>query len=255
MQYKLKLRDSSGKSLELLQDLPEKGSVFPTVIMVPGFGMDLHEYGYFDYVSRILTRHGIQTFRFSFEGLGNSEGSYQETTIDSQAMQLHDVVNYVNKDRFTKKKRIGILAQSFGTSVVTVALPLPKIKTVIYTSAPIDPYTSISKWFKRQQGFFPEGISKIERSDKRKTKIGPEFWTSLANHDLKREITVLKQPILFIHGGNDIRIKPFEAHEYFSQVKSRKKFVLIERADHGFTNKFRLKVIDQITKWFSEELF
>lgn len=254
MKYDLRIRDSFGHLLEVLQELPDKGDKFPTIVMVPGFGMDLHEYGYFDEVSKELVRHGFQTFRFSFEGTGKSEGNFVEMTVDKQAKQIHDLLDYIKKDRFTNIRKIGVLAQSFGGVTVITAFPFKTPKSYLFTSVPAHPVDSLSKWFKRQRGFRPEGISEIERSDKRKSRVGPLFWKSLLKHNLLEEIKILKQPILFIHGGKDNRIKVWEAEEYFNAVSSRKKLHIIDRADHAFTGKYRPKVVELVVEWFNETL-
>lgn len=254
MKYKLHIRDTHGHLLEVIQELPEKGNKFRTILMVPGFGMDLHEYGYFDELSQELVRHGFGTFRFSFEGTGRSEGDFVEMTLDSQAQQVNDILKYIRKDRFTKKGKIGICAQSFGGATVVAGLPFAGVKSYLFTSTPAYPYDSLSRWFKRQRGFKPEGISEIERSDKRKTLVGPNFWKNLVKYDLPKEISRLTQPVLFIYGSRDDRVKVWEGEEYYNAVKSRKKFQLIELADHAFTGKFRLKILQLVSTWFEETI-
>lgn len=254
MKYKLRVRDTYGHLLEAVQELPEKGSKFPTILMVPGFGMDLHEYGYFDELSQELVKLGFCTVRFSFEGSGNSEGKFEKMTIDSQAQQVKDLLMYVKKDRFTKKGRIGIYAQSFGGATVISSLPLTGVKSYLFTSTPAFPYDSLSRWFKRQRGFRPEGISEIERSDKRKTRIGPDFWRSLARHDLPQVLNRLTLPVLFVYGSRDDRVKVWEREAYYNAVKTRKKFQIVELADHAFTGRYRPKIIELITDWFTQTL-
>ena len=115
--------------------------------MVPGFGADLHEYGFFDEISGVLVRNGFLTFRFSFEGCGASHGEFVNMTIDRQVQQIHDILDYIKKDRFTNLRKIGLLAQSFGGCSTIAALPFKSIKSFIFTSFPIDPLTSLSKRF------------------------------------------------------------------------------------------------------------
>lgn len=254
MKYDLKIRDSSGNLLEVLQEFPGKGEKFPTVLMVPGFGVDLHEYGYFDEANSLLIKNGFQTFRFSFEGTGRSEGNFVEMTLDKQARQLKDILEYLKKDRFTNTRKIGILAQSFGTTTAIAALPLPGVKTIVFTSAPPDSYESLARWFKGQRGFNPGGISEIERSDKRKTRIGAQFWKNLQKHNFEENLRLISQPILFIYGSKDKRIKRWEIQRIFLKVSARKKLQLIDLADHGFTGKFRPQVLELLLDWFEETL-
>ncbi len=248
MKYSLHFQDSNKKKIEVLQELPDKGDKFPTILLVPGFGMDLHEYGYFDEASQVFMRNGFQTFRFSFEGTGGSQGNFTDMTVESQVRELRYVINLIDKGR------IGLYAQSFGTVVTSVSFPLPEIKTIVFTSAPRDPYTSLSKWFKRERGFDPLGESVIVRSDRRKTRIGPKFWESLQKFNILQEIRKVTQPILLIHGSFDQRVPVIEAEDLYMATLCRKKLHIVEKADHAFTGRFRLPVLKLIAQWFLEEL-
>ncbi len=254
MKYELMVHNFFGKQLEVLQEIPGKGDKFPTIIMVPGFGVDLHEYGLFDEISDILIRNGFQTIRFNFEGIGRSHGKFVDMTVDNQAQQIKDIVKYAQKDRYTETTQMGILTQSFGGPTAISALPLPDIKTFVFMSPPAHPEESLAKYFKRQRGFNPEGISERERSDNRKVRIGPQIWTTLANHNFLLEIKKLTQPILFIQGTKDRKVSFREAQEYYDAVKSKKKLHYIYHGDHGFTREFRPKLLEFVRDWFNEQL-
>lgn len=256
MRYDLRVPDASGNKLEVLQELPDKGDKFPTVLMVPGFGMDLHEHDLFDDICAELLRNGFQTFRFSFAGTGKSEGDFTQMTVKEQVSQLKTVINCVKKDRFTNRRKIGILSQSFGTVVTVAALPLTGIKTFLFTSTIAYPGVVMEKLFKREHGYHPEGISVRQRGDGTKMRIGPQFWTSLSRYNLPRLIRQLSsaQSILFIHGSRDQKVKAWEAVECYNAVAGRKKYLLMEGADHAYTRKYRFKVLGLISEWFNEML-
>ncbi|OGG09344.1 hypothetical protein A2699_06410 [Candidatus Gottesmanbacteria bacterium RIFCSPHIGHO2_01_FULL_43_15] len=254
MKYDLRVPIQSGNLLEVVQDVPEKGMRFPTVLLVPGFGMDLHESGYFDQASDILVRNGFQTFRFSFSGTGKSQGNFVDMTLTKQADELREVLKSIKTDRFTNPRKIGILAQSFGSVAAIAAQPLAGIKSYVFTSAPADPYQSLEKWFKRQRGYNPEGISEIERTDKRITRVGREFWQNLKQHDLSKQMQHIKEPIKLIYGGKDIRIKPWEFQDLYVHASGRKNLVVVEKSNHAFTGKARPVVLALIAEWFNETL-
>ena len=254
MKYDLRVRDSFGNNLEVLQELPDKGDKFPTVLVVPGFGADAHESGFFDDISDALVKNGFQTIRFSFEGTGKSEGSFLDMTLTKQIQQLKDILKYVKKDRFTNPRKLGLLAQSFGTATTVAALPFSGFKSFLFTSSVVYPYESLSKLFKRQRGFDPEGVSERQKADNTDTRIGPQFWKDLGRYNLPQQIKKLNNQILFIHGGNDRKVKVWEAEELYNAVNIRKKFQVIEKADHAFTREFRPKLLELIVVWFNETL-
>jgi esterase/lipase len=251
MKYPQFVTDKFGHKLEVLQEIPSKGDKFPTILLVPGFGADLHEYGYFDDISNVLLRNGFQTLRFSFEGCGQSEGDFVNMTIDKQSQQIHDMVDFIKQDRFTNIRRIGLLAQSFGGPTTVVAMPFLSIKSFIFTSFPPDPLTTFSKRFKRQKGYDPEGISKRERSDNVMVKIGPQFWKNLSQHNFYEEIKKMNKPMFFIHGGKDDIVKASQTAEFFETLNvSNKKIEILKMANHGFSGKYRPKVLKMIADWF-----
>ena len=254
MKYNSKIRDSFGKQLEVLQEIPSKGDKFPTIVMVSGFGADCHEYGLFDDISDLLIRNGFQTIRFNFEGIGGSEGDFVEMTIEKQSQQVKDILKFTLKDRFTDKKKIGILTQSFGGPTVMAALPLEKVSTFLFMSAPAYPADSLARYFKRQRGYDPLGISKRERSDNRITSIGPKFWQTLTKYNFLQEVKKLTQPVLFINGTKDKNVSYSEAQLYYDAVTSKKKLHYIYHANHGFTRQFREKLLELVKDWFNQIL-
>ncbi|HCS78855.1 TPA: hypothetical protein DIV55_03860 [Patescibacteria group bacterium] len=254
MKYELKIPNSQGQQLEVLQELPDKGDQFPTVILVPGFGVDLHEYGYFDEITTLLLQNGFQTFRFSFSGTGKSQGNFEDMTIESQATEFKLIVDYVLRDRFTMPGHVGIFAQSFGASVVISALPITGISTFMFSGTQAFPGETLARHFKRQRGFNPEAVSKMERSDKTITRIDPQFWRSEKRHNLVGKIRQITEPVLFIHGSKDKKVKGAEALLLYNAVTSKKKFHLVENSNHSFTGRFRPKVLELIVEWFEETL-
>lgn len=253
MKYHLFLRTREGISLEVMQELPQKGDQFPTVLMVPGFGMDLHEYGLFDQISQALIRNGWQTVRFSFTGCGKSGGDFVSATLNSLVDQFQDILTYTVKDRFTLKNRIGAIGQSFGGVVIAAALPLP-LKSIIFTSVPSNPYTTLSDYFIQQKGFYPNHISSVQRSDGRITDIGSKFWQSILGKHVSNYMHNLTQPIKFIYGTDDTKLDLTEAKKVYDAVKVKKSWTTIPKANHGFTGKSRQKLLDHIIQWIRQTL-
>lgn len=86
---KLFIKNRFGERLEVLKEYQEEKVKYPTVLLVPGLAMNLHEWGgSFDEISQKLVENGFLTFRFSFAGCGQSEGDFKEMTISRQAKQV-----------------------------------------------------------------------------------------------------------------------------------------------------------------------
>ena len=101
----------------------DKKGKFPAILLVPGFGMDLHEYnGSFDEIAKVLVNEGFLTLQFSFAGCGKSEGDFVEMTFRRQAAQVRDMFEYLVKREDVDKKRIGVIAQSCGVPSTSTEL-------------------------------------------------------------------------------------------------------------------------------------
>lgn len=255
MKYEFFVKDAKGRKLEVLQQIPDKGDVFPTVLLVPGFGVDLHEYGLYDDLATALIKNGFQTWRFSFAGTGRSEGNFAETTLEYQVEQLKDIIDAVSNDRFTDKTRIGFLGHAFGASVIIAGLPYDGIQSLLFMSPMAEPYDNIAKMYKRQRGFNPVSVSKMERPNKENTSIGPQFWKSLSHFNLVSQSKKATQPVLIIHGSKNFKVKGYEVEHYFRTISAPKKAHIIEKADHGFTGgSVRKKVSELTAEWFEKTL-
>lgn len=252
MKYNFTIKNHAGREMEVLQQIPNKGNTFGTIILVPGFGVDLHEYGLFDDLSNTFIKNGFQTWRFSFEGTGNSEGDFTQATVESQTKQLRDILSAVVKDRYTDIENISILAYGYGATIATAALPISEIKTLLFISPIANPYETLSKMYKRQRGFFPKEISQLERPNKDVVKVGPQFWSSIGRHNLVGKIKKATQPMLFIYGTHDRKVKQYSVAELFNAATAPKKVHLIQKADHGFTGKFRPTLCDLAVDWFEK---
>ncbi|RJR28388.1 alpha/beta hydrolase, partial [Candidatus Microgenomates bacterium] len=185
---------------------------------------------------------------------GNSAGDFQETTIESQVEELRLIIGALVKDRFTELTQIGLVAHAFGASVVIAAQPIEMIRSLLLISPMAKPFVTISKMYKRQWNFKPDEISKVERPNKEITKIGPQFWKSTQNTRLVAKSRQIIQPTLLIHAQKDYKVKNTDISEYFSAIISPKKLHIIEKADHGFSGKYRTKLMELTDEWFEETL-
>lgn len=254
MKYEFFIRDSKGQRIEILQQLPDKGDKFPSILLVPGFGIDLHEYGLYDDIATTLVKSGFCSWRFSFAGTGASEGDFLQSTMESQMAQLNDVIAAFLKDRFTSISQVGIAAHGFGAALVIAGLPYPNIQSFVFMSPMAKPFDTISKMYKRQRAFDPDEISTLQKPNKEIIKIGPEFWKSVNHFNIISSIKKATQPTLLIQGTKDYKVKPYEAGQFYSALTTPKKLHLIQRGDHGYTGAFRPKAAELLVEWFEETL-
>lgn len=253
MPPKIFIKNKYNEKLAGLHESPkDKKDKYPTILLVHGFGVEKTEGGMFDQISERLISESYQTYRFDFAGCGESEGDYINTTLTRQAEDLDCILKYVREQEDTDKNRLGILGMSFGTAVITALHP-KGIKAFAYLGSNSKPHESLKVLF--GNGYNPTSISVRVKSNGQITKVGPEFWKDFDHYNLLDIIGKSNQPIIFIVGERDMKIRIENTKLYFSNANKPKELKIIENADHGFYRpEERKEMIDSVVKWFNKYL-
>ena len=213
------------------------------VILAHGFTGTKCENGrLFVQAARAMAEAGISALRFDFWGSGDSEGSFDQATPNTEIADLHAVIGWVVKRGFTE---IGVLGLSLGgaVSICTVAEnPHVKVLTT-WSSVP-----QFEGWTKGVIG--PDGIV---RGNPLSGGVGMN--TDRPKVDVPEAYVSLKIPKLQIQGDNDIPGFREGFEKFFPLASKPKKHVVVPGGDHVFCNwPIRQKVIKQTVNWFLKYL-
>ncbi|MCF7866383.1 lysophospholipase [Candidatus Woesearchaeota archaeon] len=249
---KIFIFNKHNEKLAGLEAIPkEKKEKYSAIILVHGFGVTKEEYGLFDGLATALSDSGFIVYRFDFAGRGESEGDYSKTSITKMMEDLELIIEFIKSQYFVNINKIGILAQSFGTSVV--ASLIPEVNTIIFTGSIFDPIShtnNIKKWDVLDK----KGISiKTKKTSGEIIKIGPQFWTDLEKHDLLKNIKKINFPILFIHGSEDKSVPIESMEKFYENANEPKEKIIIQGAEHGMEPK-RDKLNELVIEWFKKYL-
>lgn len=244
--------NEQGEKLAGIETLPSNANgKLAAVLLVHGFGVDKHEYGLFDGLAQRMVESGVIVYRFDFSGRGESQGNYAEVTLTKLKTDLQSMLEFVRDAPNVDKNRIGILAQSFGTSVV--AALAPKAKAVVLMGSISHPLESMAvegKWAKLDQN----GTStKVKETSGEVITINKEFWKDFGNYNLVESIKEIHCPILFIHGSKDNRIPLSEMEAYFNNANQPKEKIIIQGAEHSMEPK-RKELCEVVAKWLEKNL-
>lgn len=213
------------------------------VVLAHGFTGTKCENGrLFVQAARALAEAGISALRFDFWGSGDSEGSFDEATPNTEIADLNAVIGWALKRGFTE---IGVLGLSLGgaVSICTVSQN-PHVKVLAtWSSVP-----KLAHWTKGVAG--PEGILKADP-----LKGTPRMNTDVPAIDVPQAYASLTIPKLQIQGDNDIPGFREGFEKFFPLASKPKKHVVIPGGDHVFTSwPIRKKVIKQTVNWFLKYL-
>lgn len=247
-----------GEKLETILRIPGGDGRFPTVLFVSGIGADLHETNNsHDEIATRLVSAGFLTVQFSFAGRGRSEGDYQKMTLDRQAGQIEDILNWMKLNRRINPGRNGIYAMSFGVAN-TLCADISSVKSLCFVSGVYFAYKAMEKMFRLKGEYKPTGISWRKFSTGEILKVGPDFWESLHNFDRLSVADKLRQPVFIVCGDRDSKIPVSDFKLEFDAIGSaNKKLTIITGGDHGIIEvpaHIREKFLDDVVSWFKQTL-
>jgi len=192
--------------------------------------------------ARALAEKGISVLRFDFWGSGESDGSFDAVSPNTEIADLHAVIAWAHRKGF---KEIGVLGLSLGgaVSICTVA-ENRHVKTLVTWSA----VPKLNGWTK--------GVVTPSGKIKKDPIIGgPGLSLDHPKVDVPEAYLSLRIPKLQIQGDNDLPGFREGFSTYFPQAAAPKKHVVIPGADHVFTTwAHRRKVIRLTVAWFLKYL-
>jgi putative redox protein len=186
-------------------------------------------------LARALAARGIGVLRFDFAGLGNSGGSFAETTF---AADVDDLLAAGRAMARIGKAPSILVGHSLGGAATLVAAgEMPGIRAVATLGAPF--YTSHVL-----HQFDPQSLQTIETQGQaqvllagRPFLVRKSFIDDLAHYDLASRISHLRIPLLVLHAPLDATVGIENAARIFAVAKHPKSFISLDDADHLLTRR------------------
>ncbi|MGN1255594.1 MAG: alpha/beta hydrolase family protein [Bacteroidaceae bacterium] len=205
----------------------------PLVIICHGFTAD-KEGALLHTLADSLQAHGIASLRFDFNGHGQSEGSFEDMTVPNEIEDAKRVVSYAQCLPWAGP--IILAGHSQGGVVAAMATALLGKRTVagrilLAPAAVLRDDALRGNTFGAQ--YDPQNPPQtIELWGGR--KLGGNFIRTAISLPIYETARQYKGEQLVIHGECD-RIVPYTYGERFHQESKKSRFILLEKADHGFS--------------------
>jgi len=234
----------------------------PAVVICPGFaGNKCGKFRIFVLLAQELTKQGIAVLRFDYRGSGDSEGEFQEITINSQVSDTLACLDHLKKDLRIDPSRLGLLGRSLGGMVsILAANRFSNIKSLALW-APVfssDPWKKLFETFSfasvdtLKKGAMPHLPSNIP------TLPSMEFLKQFFQVDLKKELSrMVHIPLLHIHGQQDEFVEFEQSLEYEKACEkyTKTRFIQLPHSNHDFSDEEeRETTISETCHWFKETL-
>ncbi|WP_417524181.1 alpha/beta fold hydrolase [Marinovum sp.] len=176
-----------------------------------------------------LAAMGIAVLRFDFTGLGQSEGTFAETTFSSNVEDLQAACKALSARGLTPSLLIG--HSLGGAAVLRAAGRLPAVKAVATLGAPFDPGHVTHNFGGALDEIEAQGTAEVTLGGHR-IEIGRGFVEDVSAQNLAPAIAKLHRALLVLHAPLDDVVGIENAANIFMAAKHPKSFVTLDDADH-----------------------
>lgn len=190
-----------------------------------------------------LTDIGIATFAFDFRGCGQSDGKLGKLSISDWFDDALMAFDFLNKQKFIDKNRIGIAGKSFGGYMGALVCKKRNVKSMVLQAPAVYPDSHFKK---------PYELSKSAKSEKLLYRLSKSALKNKAIHAIRK----YKNPLLVIGSELDDTCPKNVVEGYYNESKSEnKKMVWIKNADHALTKEvWNMEYTEIMIDWFKKTL-
>jgi exosortase A-associated hydrolase 2 len=118
MEEHLYFKNSSGKELFGVIHYPEKQGSKGVLFCHPLFEEKLHVHRVLVDFSRLLASSGFAAMRFDYYGDGDSEGEFEESTVESRLIDISSALKFFKQK--TSIQRVALLGIRFGATLAAI---------------------------------------------------------------------------------------------------------------------------------------
>jgi uncharacterized protein (TIGR00725 family) len=245
-------RNEKGKQLVGILHLPKKEKP-PLVIICHGFDRTKTDKKFVE-LARTLQKEGIATFRFDFEGCGDSEGNFGEMTIKREARDLNSALKTVLKEGDFDSSKIAFIGDSLGAVVISLFVKNFKcpVETMVFWVQAFNQRELFKVWHTKKEIKKWEKQGYLIKGDK---MLGRAYLNENKETDYSSVFSEISEiPILLIHGKKDKDV-PLKFSKTLARKYKNIKLKILQKADHKFANFASRKELIKLTvNWLKEYL-
>jgi len=221
---------------------PAPDGKYPAIAILNGFPGDVKNMD----LAEELAFKGAVVLLFYYQGAWGSKGVFRFTKMETNTRAA---LKYIRGLSYVAPDRVSLIAHSMG------AIPLLKQLSVdphLKAGALLAPVTDVGPWASSDMieavipHFIQSGRGKTEGMTSEQLRADLKELAQTQNPlDV---VQLVKAPLLVVVGGGDEASTPELCRKFFEKAREPKKWVLIEKADHTFSE-YRLQLIQSVVGW------
>lgn len=204
-------------------------------------------------LSKALSENGFACFRFDFSGNGESQGSFEESTITKEISDIKAVADYFSKKRFTIHSIIG--HSKGGVDALLFQVKHAKALSIVSIGALVNQEYETSKKYSKAQvkelqtnGFFEV------KSNGKKFRVSRQYYFDRLKYgDISYGLKKISVPVLVVHGTKDKDTDFKNASLLYKALGSKSKLLAVNGAGHYFDKSVHRKaLVDNVADWLKK---
>ena len=197
-----------------------------------------------------LAEAGYAAFRFDFTGLGDSEGSFEHSTVGTDVRDLVRAATTLIQQGFGPCAMLG--HSLGGAATLLAAAKVKTARSIVVLGAPSDP--SHVRHLLTAAELSDEACVEVAIAG-RPFPITKSFLSDLDEHDAGAAAEQLGRPLLVVHAVDDEVVPVTEGEAIWSRAAQPKGFVPLLGADHLVSDRADAdRVLQVVVDWFAATL-
>ena len=180
-------------------------------------------------ITRALADKSVETLRFDFTGLGESEGDFADTNFSSNIDDLVAAYEYLKSEETAPSILIG--HSLGGAAVLQAAHRMESVEAVVTIGAPSEP-KHVEKHFESKKEEIEEKGEAIVNLAGRPFRVKKQFLDDLESSKMDEVIENLDRALLVMHAPLDDTVGIENAAHIYKKAKHPKSFISLHDADH-----------------------
>lgn len=171
-------------------------------------------------------RLGIALLRFDFAGRGESQGNVFDMSYSNAIEDADAAINWLQHQGGT---RVGLFGSSMGGAVALLTAARDERVVAIATLAAVGHPAAIAERYPVEADLFKsQGFVESPAG-----RIGRGFFDDAVQHDVVSAVSIVRAPILVMHGTNDEVVPQTDAFDIATAARNAT-LDLVDGGDHQF---------------------
>lgn len=198
-------------------------------------------------VIKILNDNQISVFIFDFHSQGLSQGNRSELTLSKASINFRDALIFLRNNYDLESRNIGVLGSSFGGSVVLNSTQyIADCKAIALKS----PASFLAEAYETEHRSFTEMEMWRRLQISHITGLNYMAYIDAINHNLYRNLSNIKCPVLVIHGDSDDIVPIEQSRRLTHLLTPYARLVEIQGGDHNYRRMGATEVLLKEIKFF-----